>query len=328
MKNLYAELNRRIMILDGAMGSEIISRNIDESQYHLNEFTAVEQPLKGCYESLCISRPDIIENIHAEYLQSGADIIETNTFNANVHSLQKYGLEEYDRLINLKSAQLARQVVDNYLAKTGKQCYVAGAVGPGNTMISDKDSEDFQAAVNAYYRQASALIEGSVDLILLETIVSLTNAEAAYIGIQKAMESHGKTLPIICSAVVNNEGNLFDGSTLSDFADFCISTNAFAVGLNCGSNIENTLKSYSILANNEKFSDKYLILFPSAGLPDKFGKYTESDRVLSMLDKEINQRSTNIIGGCCGTTPKFIQALSAKASTNKPRPVKNKRNAD
>ena len=319
MKNLCAELNRRIVILDGAMGSEIIAQNLNEHKYHLNEFATIEQPLKGCYESLCVSNPDIIEHIHTQYLQAGADIIETNTFNANALSLQKYGLSAYDRLINLKAVQIARKVVEQHSAISGKNAYVAGAIGPGNTLLTDKDSKEFYALADAYFAQASAIIEGGADLMFIETIIGRINAQAAYLGIRKAMEQRGRELPIICSAVVNAKGQLIDGSPLSDFVQFCIGINAFAIGLNCGTDIDTTLEAYQTLTTDDRLADRFLILFPSAGLPDKHGKYGETTTILQRIETEMNRQHINIVGGCCGTDPAFIKSLSVKASVNKQR---------
>lgn len=319
MKNLCTELNRRIVILDGAMGSEIISQDIDESKYHLNEFATLKQPLRGCYESLCVSNPDIIENIHTQYLLAGADIIETNTCNANALSLQKYGLSAYDRLINLKAVQIARKSVEHHYAKTRKEAYVAGAIGPGNALLSDKNSKEFQALTDAYFAQASAIIEGEADLLFVETIIGIVNAQATYHGIRRAIKQQSRELPIICSAVVDDNGRLIDGSTLSDFVQFCIEINAFAVGLNCGTDIGTTIKAYQTLTNDNRLADKYLILFPSAGLPDNHGRYRETAPILQQIGNEMNKQHINIVGGCCGTGPAFIKSLSIKASVNRQR---------
>ncbi len=311
---LRTALEHRILILDGAMGTMIQRHKLNENGYRGERFAKWERPLKGNNDLLVLTQPSIIRSIHCEYLEAGADIIETNTFNAQSISMEDYGMAELIREINFAGARLAREAANEYTAKNPeKPRFVAGAVGPTNktaSMSPDVHNPDFRAVsfddlVIAYKEQIMALIEGGVDALLIETIFDTLNALAAIFAAEEAMKELGKRVEIMLSATVTDKsGRTLSGQTIRAFLASIGHANLLSVGLNCSFGAKE-LKPY--LKELGSHSQWFISAYPNAGLPNQFGEYDESPEIMAAQVKEyFNEQLINIIGGCCGTTPAHI----------------------
>lgn len=307
-------LKNRILILDGAMGTMIQRHKLTEEDYRGTRFKEWHTLLKGNNDLLTLTQPHIISDIHRLYLEAGADIIETNTFNATTISMQDYQMEHLAAEINFQGAQIARAVADQFTQQTPqKPRYVAGSIGPTNKTASMSPRvEDpifraitFDQLRHAYKEQISALIEGGVDLLLIETIFDTLNAKAALIAAQEVFEEKQKTLPIMLSATVSDKaGRTLSGQTIAAFVASMAHENILSVGLNCSfgaSDMKPFLKELSQIA------PYYISAYPNAGLPNQFGEYDETPQTMATQVKEyIDENLVNIVGGCCGTTPEHI----------------------
>lgn len=327
---LRKELAHRILILDGAMGTMIQRHKLTEKDYRGERFANWESLVKGNNDLLVLTQPDIIYSIHAQYLEAGADIIETNTFNAQYISMEDYGMSALVREINLAGAQLARKAADEFTAKNpGKPRFVAGAVGPTNktaSMSPDVNNPAFRAVnfdnlVKAYKEQILALIEGGVDALLIETIFDTLNAKAAIYAAEEAMAELGKRVEIMLSATVaDTSGRTLSGQTIRAFLASIGHTNLLSVGLNCSFGAKD-LKPY--LHEISEHSPWYVSAYPNAGLPNQFGEYDELPHIMAAQVKEyVNEKLINIIGGCCGTSPDHIatyQKLIEGAEVRQPK---------
>jgi methylmalonyl-CoA mutase cobalamin-binding domain/chain len=313
---LRTELENRILVLDGAMGTMIQRYKLTEKDYRGERFANWESLVKGNNDLLILTQPDIIRSIHAEYLAAGADIIETNTFNAQQISMGDYGMGDLVREINLEGARLARQVADEFTAKNpDKPRFVAGAVGPTNktaSMSPDVNNPAFRAVsyddlVSAYKEQILALIEGGVDALLIETIFDTLNAKAAIYAAEEAMKELGKRVEIMLSATVaDTSGRTLSGQTIRAFLASVGHANVLSIGLNCSFGAKD-LKPY--LNEVSAHSSCFVSAYPNAGLPNQFGEYDETPETMAVQVKEyIDERLVNIIGGCCGTSPDHIAA--------------------
>ncbi len=309
-------LKERILVLDGAMGTMVQRYRLEEPDFRGSRFAASPLPLKGCNDILCITRPDVIGEIHREYINAGADIIETNSFNANAISLAEYGLSNQVREINLAAARVAVAAAKEEKEKSGRTVYVAGSIGPGNVSLSmpaDADSDKritFDRMAEAYAEQAKALIEGGVDVILLETIFDTLNAKAAVAGIKQAFRDTGKELPLMLSVTLTRTGRTLSGQTLDAFVASLMHAGACSIGLNCGFGAED-MKPY--LGQLQKYGLP-ISIHPNAGLPDEMGQYTETPEKMGVVMKEyIDAGLVNIVGGCCGTTPDHIRVIAEAA---------------
>lgn len=315
---LRSELENRILILDGAMGTMIQRHKLVEKDYRGERFANCETLQKGNNDLLVLTQPDIIYGIHCKYLEAGADIIETNTFNAQRISMDDYGMCNYVREINLEGVRLARKAADEFSSKNpSKPRFVAGAVGPTNktaSMSPDVNNPAFRAVsfddlVSAYKEQILALIEGGVDALLIETIFDTLNAKAAIFAAEKAMSELGKRVEIMLSATVaDTSGRTLSGQTIRAFLASISHANLLSVGLNCSFGAKD-LKPYleEISANSAWFVSAY----PNAGLPNQFGEYDETPEMMAIQVKEyFDEKLVNIIGGCCGTTPDHIATYS------------------
>ncbi len=322
--DLKEELTYRTLILDGGMGTMVQRYNLSENDYRGNEFSESKFIQKGNNDLLCLTRPHVISEIHEKYLQAGADIIESCTFNAQRISMNDYGMENQIRRINLAAAKIARKIADEYTAKNpSKPRFVAGSVGPTNKTASiSPDVNDpafrgisFDELVDAYSEQMDALIEGGVDALLIETIFDTLNAKAAIFAAEDAIKRSGKQIYIMLSATVADiSGRTLSGQTIKAFLNSIAHAPILSVGLNCSFGAKD-LKPY--LLEISKNAPWFVSAYPNAGLPNQFGAYDETPESMANQVKEyIDERLVNIIGGCCGTTPdhiaKYQELISGK----------------
>jgi methylmalonyl-CoA mutase cobalamin-binding domain/chain len=316
---LRTALENRILVLDGAMGTMIQRHKLTEADYRGERFAQWESLLKGNNDLLVLTQPEIIYSIHSQYLEAGADIIESNTFNAQRISMEDYGMASLVREINLEGARLARQAADEFTAKNpDKPRFVAGSVGPTNktaSMSPDVNNPAFRAVsfddlVSAYKEQILALIEGGVDALLIETIFDTLNAKAAIYAAEEAMAELGKRVDIMLSATVaDTSGRTLSGQTIRAFLASISHANLLSVGLNCSFGAKD-LKPY--LEEISAYSPWFVSAYPNAGLPNQFGEYDESPEMMAVQVKEyFDEKLVNIIGGCCGTSPDHIATYSA-----------------
>ena len=334
MMNLREELQNRILVLDGAMGTMIQRHKLTEKDYRGERFSDWKSLVKGNNDLLILTQPDIIRSIHEGYLEAGADIIETNTFNAQRISMEDYGMGEFVREINLEGARLARHTADEFTTKNpDKPRFVAGAVGPTNktaSMSPDVNNPAFRAVsfedlVSAYKEQMLALIEGGVDALLIETIFDTLNAKAAIFAAEEAMKDLDKRVEIMLSATVaDTSGRTLSGQTIRAFLASIGHANILSVGLNCSFGAKD-LKPY--LQEVNAHSPWFVSSHPNAGLPNQFGEYDETPETMAAQVKEyIDEHLVNIIGGCCGTSPEHIAAYMDLIKGAKLRQRKTKSN--
>ena len=332
---LRTELEHRILVLDGAMGTMIQRHKLTEADYRGERFANWNSPVKGNNDLLVLTQPDIIRGIHAAYLEAGADIIESNTFNAQRISMEDYGMASLVREINLAGARLARQAADEFTAKNpNKPRFVAGAVGPTNktaSMSPDVNNPAFRAVsfddlVLAYKEQILALIEGGVDALLIETIFDTLNAKAAIFAAEEAMTELGKRVEIMLSATIaDTSGRTLSGQTIRAFLASVGHANLLSTGLNCSFGAKD-LKPY--LQEINAHSPWFVSAYPNAGLPNQFGEYDETPEMMAVQVKEyFDEKLVNIIGGCCGTSPDHIATYSALIKDAEIRKPKIKSNS-
>lgn len=308
-------------MLDGAMGTMIQSYNLSEDNFRGNIDGNLcrlnpDIPMRGCNDLLSLTQPEVISEIHREYLNAGADIIETNSFNANAISLAEYGLSELAPEICRAAAYLARRAADEHMAATGRKVFVAGSMGPGNVSLSI--SRGFGSMSEAWCRQAEALIEGGVDLILLETIFDTLNAKASILGVKKAIEASGREIPIMISVTLTENGRTLSGQSLKAFIASVSHAGAISIGLNCGFGAEGMAPWLEQLQDIPYF----VSLHPNAGLPDELGQYTETpEKMAATMEKFLKAGKLNIAGGCCGTSPRHISLIAEIARHSAPRTI-------
>ncbi len=321
------ELEKRILILDGAMGTMIQRHKLTEEDYRGARFKDHPSPLKGNNDLLSITRPEIIEGIHRAYLEAGADIIETNTFNSNPISQADYHLSELTYELNVAAAKLARNAADEYTRKNpGKPRFVAGAIGPTNrtASLSPNVNDPGYRAVSfdelkaGYTEQIKGLADGNVDLILIETIFDTLNAKAALFALESYFEQTGKRLPIMVSVTITDaSGRTLSGQTIGAFLTSVSHANLFSIGLNCA------LGAKEMRPYLEELSEKapyFVSVYPNAGLPNQFGEYDETPESMGgQLADFLKNGFVNIVGGCCGTTPEHIKTIAAAAARFAPR---------
>jgi 5-methyltetrahydrofolate--homocysteine methyltransferase len=325
---LYSELENRILLMDGAMGTLIQEYKLQEKDFRGSRFGDFQFELKGNNDILSLTRPDIIREIHYKYLDAGADIIETNTFNANRISQADYHTEDIVYEINYAAARIAREVADIFTEKDpGKPRFVAGALGPTNKAASlspDVNNPAFRSVSFddlklTYAEQARGLVDGGVDLLILETVFDTLNAKAAVYGIEDMLKIAGKKIPILISGTITDaSGRTLSGQTVEAFLFSVSHVDVIAVGLNC------SLGAKEMTPYLEEISSKshhFVSVYPNAGLPNQFGEYDQGPEEMASYIKEFIDRGfVNIIGGCCGTTPAHIRQLSGLVK-NAPRRV-------
>lgn len=317
MTNIKDELLKRVLVLDGAMGTMIQRENLTEEDFRGALDVAADVKLKGCNDILCLTRPDVIRGIHRAYIEAGADIIETNSFNSNAISMAEYGLGDRVAEINRAAARLARAEAD----AAGRKVFVAGSVGPSNVALSlggETGNVSFDEMAEAYRIQCAALIEGGVDLILLETIFDTLNAKAAIVGARRAIDESGRDVPLMISVTLTQQGRTLSGQTLEAFLASVAHADPMSVGLNCSFGAEDMEPYIEILSHQPYF----VSVHPNAGLPDELGRYTETpEKMAATLKKYLDRGWLNIVGGCCGTTPEHIRHIADKAKQADPRRV-------
>lgn len=327
MKKTITQLvPERILILDGAMGTMIQQYKLEEKDFRGERFAHIPGQLKGNNDLLCLTRPDVIEDIHRKYLEAGADIIETNTFNSTAVSMADYHVEGYVREINLAAARLARALADEYtLANPDKPRFVAGSIGPTNktcSMSPDVNNPAFRALTYdelsaAYCEQMEALVEGGVDAILIETIFDTLNAKAAIFAAVRTMEKMNVRLPLMLSVTVSDVGGrTLSGQTLDAFLASVQHAPIFSIGLNCSFGAKQLKPFLEQLAARAPY---YISAYPNAGLPNSLGMYDQTPEDMAHEVKEyIHEGLVNIIGGCCGTTDAYIAQYPALVKGAKP----------
>ena len=321
-------LSKRIAIIDGAMGTMIQRYKLEEEDYRGDRFKDWHCDVKGNNDLLSITRPDIIKAIHREYLDAGADIVETNTFSAQVISMADYDMQEVSYEMNVASAQVARQAVAEYLAANPDQGpkFVAGAIGPMNKTLSlspDVNNPGFRAVsfdevASAYFDQIRGLVEGGVDILLVETIFDTLNAKAALYAIQRFFDEYKTELPIMISGTITDaSGRTLSGQTLEAFYISVSHANPVSIGLNCalgGAQMRPHVEELSHIATCN------VSAYPNAGLPNAMGEYDETPEETAEIIADFARNGwINIVGGCCGTTPDHIQAIANAVKSITPR---------
>ncbi|MEG1838544.1 MAG: methionine synthase [Bacteroidaceae bacterium] len=312
-------VSERILILDGAMGTMIQQYNLREEDFRGERFAHLPGQMKGNNDLLCLTRPDVIQDIHRKYLEAGADIIETNTFSSTTVSMADYHVEHLVKEMNLAAVKIARDIADEYTAKNpNKPRFVAGSVGPTNktcSMSPDVNNPAFRALSYdelsiAYQQQMEAMLEGGVDAILIETIFDSLNAKAAIYAAENAMEAKGREVPIMLSVTVSDTGGrTLSGQTLDAFLASVQHAPIFSVGLNCSFGAKQLKPFLEGLAARAPY---YISAYPNAGLPNSLGNYDQTPQDMAKEVKEyIHEGLINIIGGCCGTTDAYIAEYPA-----------------
>ncbi|WP_236973763.1 methionine synthase [Membranihabitans maritimus] len=332
MEELREILDQRILVLDGAMGTMIQQYKLTEQDFRGDILVNHPSDLKGNNDLLNLTRPDVIEAIHSEYLEAGCDIVETNTFNANSLSQADYDTVKWVEKINLEGARLARKAVDKYKQKhPGAHKYVAGALGPTNRTASlspDVNNPGYRAVdydelKELYYAQAKALLEGGADLLLLETIFDTLNAKAGIHAILDLEEELNKPIPLIISGTItDNSGRTLSGQTVEAFWISVAHSRPLAVGLNCALGAKEMRPHLQDLA---EVADCYISAYPNAGLPNEMGEYDQDpDEMREYIRDFAESNFVNIVGGCCGTTPEHISEIAGAVSGLKPRKRESK----
>ncbi|MCH9765158.1 MAG: homocysteine S-methyltransferase family protein [Alphaproteobacteria bacterium] len=326
---LNAAAADRILIMDGAMGTMIQRHKLDEAGYRGERFKDWRQDVKGNNDLLVLTQPDIIYDIHSAYFEAGADLIETNTFNAQTISMADYGMEELSYEINVAAAQLARKAADHWSEKTPERPrFVAGAVGPTNrtASISPKVEDpgyrntSFDELREAYSEQVRGLIDGGVDIILIETIFDTLNAKAAGFATLEVFGEKGVELPIMISGTITDQsGRTLSGQTEEAFWYSLRHLKPFSIGLNCALGA-GPMRPY--LADLAHISDARISAYPNAGLPNAMGEYDESPSDMAeQIEPWAKDGIINIVGGCCGSTPEHIRAIASSVTGYAPRRV-------
>ena len=328
-KQLLDLLRERIVIIDGAMGTMIQRYKLSEEQFRGEEFRDYPHDLKGANDLLCLTQPQVIEEIHRQYLDAGADIIETNTFNAQAISMADYHLQERSYEINVAAGRVARVAADKFLADhPDRVAFVAGAMGPTNRTASlspDVNNPAFRAVtydelVDAYYDQARGLYDGGVDILIVETIFDTLNSKAALFAIEKFFEDRGIRIPVMISVTVTDaSGRTLSGQTVEAFWNSVSHANAISVGINCALGAHD-MRSY--IEELSSVAPVYISCYPNAGLPNELGGYDETpEHMASELRSFATSGWLNFVGGCCGTTPDFVRAIAQAVKSLPPREI-------
>lgn len=316
------ELKKRVLVLDGATGTAIQKYNLTDEDF---------QGKKGCNEILNITRPDVIKEIHTKYIEVGADIIETNSFNCNRISLKDYEIEDMSYILSKKGAELARETADNFYKTSGKKIYVAGSIGPTSKSLSlpmgDVPYEreiNFDQMKKIYSEQIEGVIDGGVDCLLIETIFDGLSAKAALVAAEELFEKKNIQLPIMISATVNRQGKIFSGQSIESLIIALDRPSIISFGLNCSFGAKDLIPMIKRIAS---FTDKYISLYPNAGLPNEEGEYEETPEITAGYLKElVDEKKVNILGGCCGTHFSHIKAIADLVKDKEPRLPVSKEN--
>lgn len=321
----------RILILDGAMGTMIQRHPLTEDDFRNNDLKDHPYPLKGNNDLLCITRPDIIKEIHRQYFEAGADIVETNTFGGTFVAQADYHLEDWVYKINYEGAKIAREVADEFTAKEpNKPRFVAGSMGPTTKLASmspEVGNPGFRAITfdqlkDAFKEQINGLMDGGADLLLIETITDTLNAKAALFAAQEVFDEKGKELPIMISGTITDaSGRILSGQTTEAFLISVSHMPLFSIGLNCALGAS-ALRPYLQVLDDK--ADCFVSAHPNAGLPNEFGQYDQTpEEMADQIEEYLKLGLINIIGGCCGSTPDHIRKIAQVAKKYKPREVKS-----
>jgi 5-methyltetrahydrofolate--homocysteine methyltransferase len=320
-------LQQRILVLDGAMGTMIQRHQLTEDDFRGEQFKHHPCPLKGNNDLLSITRPDIIRTIHEQYLEAGADIIETNTFSSTRIAQADYQLEAWVYELNVAAAKVAREAADAFSkSNPDRPRFVAGAIGPTNKTASispDVNNPGYRAITfdelaEAYYEQVKALADGGVDVLLVETIFDTLNAKAALFAIQQHEEDTGRKLPVMVSGTITDaSGRTLSGQTTEAFLISVSHVPLLSVGLNCALGAAQLRPYLQVLAREAPF---FVSAYPNAGLPNAFGHYDQTpEEMAAQVEEYLKEGLVNIIGGCCGTTPEHIREIARLAEKYSPR---------
>ena len=327
-QQLRSALSDRILVIDGAMGTMIQRHKLTEEDYRGERFKDWESDLKGNNDLLVFTQPHIIKGIHREYLDAGADIVETNTFNAQAVSLADYNMQSLSHEMNVAAAKVAREAVDEYMKEhPGSVKFVAGAVGPMNKTLSlspDVNDPGFRAItfdeiVDAYTEQVDGLVEGGADILLIETIFDTLNAKAAIYAINSYFDKTGKErLPLMISGTITDaSGRTLSGQTLEAFYISVMHANPVSIGLNCSLGGKEMRPYVEELA---ELADCYVSCYPNAGLPNAMGEYDELPKMTAAIVEDFAKQGwVNVVGGCCGTTPDHIREIANVVKSLEPR---------
>ena len=329
VEQLRAQLNERILVLDGGMGTMIQGYRLSEDDFRGERFADWPCDLKGNNDLLVLSKPSVIKDIHNAYFEAGADIVETNTFNSTTIAMADYQMESLSAEINFEAAKLARACADEWTARTpDKPRYVAGVLGPTNRTASiSPDVNDpafrnitFDQLVVAYRESTRALVEGGSDLILIETVFDTLNAKAAIYAVKEEFEALGVDLPIMISGTITDaSGRTLSGQTTEAFYNSLRHAEALSFGLNCALGPDE-LRQY--VQELSRIAECYVTAHPNAGLPNAFGEYDlDANTMAAQIREWAESGFLNIVGGCCGTTPEHIAAITAAVAGVRPRPI-------
>lgn len=325
-------IENRILIIDGAMGTMIQRYKLQEEDYRGARFKNWHMDVKGNNDLLCLTRPDIIKAIHKEYLAAGANIIETNTFNAQRVSMADYEMQALSFEINVAAARIAREAIDEFCAETGNdpsERFVAGAIGPMNKTLSLSPNVNdpgyraitFDEVADAYYEQIKGLIEGGSQVLLIETIFDTLNAKAAIYAVKKFFrDTQMEKLPVMISGTITDaSGRTLSGQTLEAFCISVMHANPLSIGLNCALGASEMRPHIEELAS---IAPCYVTAYPNAGLPNAMGEYDETpEQTAAIVAEWAREGWVNMLGGCCGTTPLHIAAIANAVKQYEPRPI-------
>ncbi|WP_312324064.1 homocysteine S-methyltransferase family protein [Soonwooa sp.] len=326
---LYKALCERILVLDGAMGTMLQRYGFEEEDYRGERFKDWKSPVKGNNDLLSLTQPQAIEEVHRQYLEAGADILETNTFSGTTIAMADYHMEELVYELNYESAKIARKVCDEFTAQNpDKPRFVAGSIGPTNKTASlspDVNDPGFRAITFdelriAYKQQAEALLDGGSDILLVETIFDTLNAKAALFAIDEIAEERNIRIPIMVSGTITDaSGRTLSGQTAEAFLISVSHLDLLSVGFNCALGAKQLTPYLETISSNSEF---FISAYPNAGLPNAFGQYDETPEQMAAQIKEyVDKNLINIIGGCCGTTPPHIKAIADLMKDYKPRKI-------
>ncbi len=325
---IRAAAAKRILVLDGAMGTMIQELKLSEADFRGPRFKDWPRDLKGNNDLLILTRPDDIEAIHRAYFEAGADIVETNTFSSTSIAQADYGMEALAYELNLEGARIARRAADAVAAKTGRPRFVAGAIGPTNRTASispDVSNPGYRAVTfddlrTAYKEAASGLVDGGADLILIETIFDTLNAKAAVVAVEEVFAEKGVRLPVMISGTITDlSGRTLSGQTPTAFWNSLRHARPLSVGLNCALGAHEMRPHIAEIGH---VADTFVCAYPNAGLPNEFGDYDESPEAMaSSLGEFARSGLVNVVGGCCGTTPDHIRAIARAVEGVTPREI-------
>ncbi|NER18818.1 homocysteine S-methyltransferase family protein [Spongiivirga citrea] len=329
MIDIKEEIQKRILVLDGAMGTMLQRYKFEEEDFRGERFKDWKSPLKGNNDLLSITQPKAVKEVHAAYYEAGADIVETNTFSGTTIAMADYGMEELVYELNYQSAKIAKEVADEFTAREpNKPRFVAGSIGPTNrtaSMSPDVNDPGFRAVTFdelriAYKQQVEALVDGGADILLVETIFDTLNAKAALFAIEEVKEEKGIDIPVMVSGTITDaSGRTLSGQTVEAFLISISHIPILSVGFNCALGADQ-LKPY--LSRLSKETEFFTSAHPNAGLPNAFGEYDQTpEEMQSLIESYLKDDLINIIGGCCGTTPDHIQLIAEVASKYEPRQI-------